>query len=142
MKIELFDSIKELQRSYESLMDEIATALSLRKGIDIDKNGFLIPEIIPSGCSIDFSSFPDDFAEKMKEIGSHLGGNVEKATDRFSEYVKSIRSLGMQNYENETRMISFIQELNATMSNVMKGIVHALPEKTVDVDENGNLFII
>lgn len=142
MKIELFDSIKELQRSYESLMDEIATALSLRKGIDIDKNGFLIPEIIPSGCSIDFSNFPDDFAEKMKEIGSHLGGNVEKATDRFSEYVKSIRSLGMQNYENESRMISFIQELNSTMSNVMKGIVHALPEKTVDVDENGNLFII
>lgn len=142
MKIELFDSIKELQRSYKSLMDEIATALSLRKGIGIDKNGFLIPEIIPSGCSIDFSNFPDDFAEKMKEIGSHLGGNVEKATDRFSEYVKSIRSLGTQNYENESRMISFIQELNATMSNVMKGIVHALPEKTVDVDENGNLFII
>ena len=142
MNIELFDSIKELQRSYESLMDEIATALSLRKGIDIGKNGFLIPEIIPSGCSIDFSNFPDDFAEKMKEIGSHLGGNVEKATDRFSEYVKSIRSLGMQNYENESRMISFIQELNATMSNVMKGIVHALPEKTVDTDEDGNLFII
>ncbi len=142
MKIELFDSIKELETSYVSLVDEIATTLSLRKGIDIGKNEFLIPEIIPSGCSIDFSNFPDDFAEKMKEIGSHLGENVKNATEGLHEYVKSIRSLGVQTYENEARMISFIQEMNATMSNVMKGIVHALPEKTVDVDEYGNTFII
>ncbi len=142
MNIELFDSIKELQRSYESLTDEIAIALSLRKGIDIGKNGFLIPEIIPSGCSIDFSNFPDDFSGKMKEIGSHLEENVNNATEGLHEYVKSIRSLGVQTYENEARMISFIQELNATMSNVMKGIVHALPEKTVDTDEYGNTFII
>ena len=142
MKIELFDSIKELQRSYESLMDEIATTLSLRKGIDIGKNEFLIPEIIPSGRSIDFSNFPDDFAGKMKEIGSHLEENVKNATESLHEYVKSIRSLGVQTYENEARMISFIQELNKTLSNLLKGIVLSLPEKSVDTDEDGNLFII
>ncbi len=143
MNVELFDAIKELQNSYESLIDEIATAIKLRKGIDIGPNQFLTPEIVPIGNSIDLSNFPEDFAERMDGIGEILGGDFKKETNRFHEYVGMVRRLKKQTFESDKEMISFIrEELNKTLSNLLKGIVLSLPEKTVDTDEDGNLFII
>ena len=142
MNVELFDAIKELQNSYESLIDEIATTIKLRKGIDIGTNQFLTPEIVPIGSSIDLSNFPEDFAERMDGIGELLGGDFKTAAEKFHEHVKAIRAR-KQTFESDKEMISFIrEELNTTLSNLLKGIVLSLPEKSVDTDEDGNLFII
>lgn len=151
MKVELFDAIKELQNSYESLIDEIATAIKLRKGIDIGTNeSFRSLELVPekrsevfSSISIDLSDFPNDFSEKMKKIGETAGGKLKESATHFSDYVEMVRRLKKQTFSDDEDMISFIrEELNKTITNLMKGIVLSLPEKSVDTDEDGNLFII